>query len=92
MRRLPRPTVTGAQALELCVSSIQDKQLTERLELVSDVIDKAESVYIARGEAAALYRIKGTKTVARRVKTAEMERVNSGLLVKAFRPGTFTMP
>lgn len=75
MRRLPRPTITARSALDRCIFSIKDADLTDRLKLCAPTLSAAEAAYIIQGEIAALHTIAGTQGVGGHVTTAEMERV-----------------
>jgi len=46
MRSLPRPGITGAEALELCASSIKDEDLRDRLLLAVASVEAAEAGYV----------------------------------------------
>jgi hypothetical protein len=83
MRSLPRPGITGTEALELCVSSIRDEDLRGRLLLVVASVEAAEAEYVENGEGATLYAIAGTKNVGGHVTGKEMERVYNGTFVKS---------
>ncbi len=83
MRRLPRPTITAQEVLELCIASIRDVSLTKRLRLAAPVINAAEANYVSRGQQAKLHTIVGTNGVAGHVTTAEMERVYKGTFVRS---------
>lgn len=85
MRSLPRPSITGAEALELCASSIRDKDLKDRLLLAIACVEAAEAEYVENGEGATLHGIAGTKNVGGHVTGKEMERVYNGTFVKSSR-------
>lgn len=88
MRSLPRPEVTGAEALQLCASSIRDPDLKERLLLAEAVVEAAEEIYRERGERAMLHAIKGTKNLGGHITGKEMERVYNGTFVKSSKTRT----
>lgn len=83
MRSLPVPDVTGAEALQLCVSSIRDVDLKERLLLIGAVVEAAEEEYREHGGGARLHSLASTEDVGGHVTRKEMERVYSGTFVKS---------
>jgi hypothetical protein len=85
MRSLPRPDITGAQALELCASSIRNGDLRDRLRLAVASVEAAEAEYAANGEVARLHTIVETNNVGGHVTGREMERVYNGTFVKSSR-------
>ncbi|MDH4564532.1 MULTISPECIES: hypothetical protein [unclassified Pseudomonas] len=85
MRSLPRPGITGAEALELCASSIRDEDLRNRLLLAVASVEAAEAVYVENGEGATLHALAGTKNVGGYVTGKEVERVYNGTFVKSSR-------
>lgn len=85
MRSLPRPRITGAEALELCASSIRDEDLRGRMLLAVASVEAAEAVYVENGEGATLHAIARTKNVGGHVTGKEMERVYNGTFVKSSR-------
>jgi hypothetical protein len=85
MRKLPRPAVTGVQALKLCASSITDADLRERLQKAEPVVEAAEAEYLKYGKAAKLHGIAGTKGVGGHLSTKQMERVYNGTFVKSIK-------
>ena len=82
---LARPAVGARHALDLCIASIQDLDLTRRLGLVSATIEAAELEYMTHGEQATLYHVAGSEGVSGQVTTAEMERVYRGTFVRSAR-------
>ncbi len=84
MRRLNRPIYTARDVLDLCIESIQDEDLTGRLELVGDQIEEAEAAYIERAEDETLFSIAQTNGVGD-VTAKEMKRVYRGTFVKSRR-------
>lgn len=85
MRRLLRPTVTARQALDLCIASIRDEDLTRRLREVAATIEAAEAAYVVHGDQATLNMVASTDGVAGYVSTAEMKRVYEGTFVHSIR-------
>lgn len=85
MRSLPRPGISGAEALELCASSIRDESLQRRLRLAVASVAAAEAGYVENGEGATLHTIAGTANVGGQVTGKEMERVYNGTFVKSKR-------
>lgn len=84
MRKLPRPTLTGADALNLCASpGVRDQDLKDRLLHARSIIEAAEKKYVDHGEAAQLHSIRGTKSVGRHLSGKQMERVYNGTFVKS---------
>lgn len=83
MRSLPRPAITGTEALELCASSIRDEDLRRRLLLALARVEAAEALYIKKGESAALHALKKTKGIGEHVTGKEVERVYNGTFVKS---------
>lgn len=83
MRRLPRPKETGVEALELCASSVHDRDLKARLLGAVATVEVAEQAYIECGESAKLYLIGGTKDVGVQLKGKEMERIYNDTFVKS---------
>ncbi len=85
MRRLLRPAITARQALDLCIASIRDLGLTQRLRLAAATIEATETAYIAHGNHATLHLLPGSDGVAGQVSTAEMERVYASTFVRSVR-------
>ncbi|MBD8882348.1 hypothetical protein IHE49_17840 [Rhodanobacter sp. 7MK24] len=85
MRRLPCPTVTAKEILDLCIESIQDSSLKNRLQNVTPLIETAEQNYVSKGALGTLHDIAGTSDVGGEVTTAEMKRVYNGTFVKSKR-------
>ena len=85
MRRLNRPMVSALEALDLCIESIRDSGLSQRLKLVAATIKETESAYLSHGEKSTLYTVAGTNGVAGKVTTDEMERVYTQTFVKSAR-------
>ncbi|WPO48686.1 hypothetical protein [Pseudomonas sp. S1Bt23] len=85
MRSLPKPGITGTEALELCASSIRDDDLGDRMRLAVASVEAAEAVYAENGEGATLYAIARTRTVGGHVTGKEMERIYNGTFVKSSR-------
>lgn len=85
MRRLPCPATRAREVVDLCVESIRDDQLKERLRHVLPHIETAELAYLACGPLADLYTIVGTDTVAGHVSTEEMKRVYKDTFVRSRR-------
>ena len=85
MKRLPRPTITANQILDLCIESIRDTNLTNRLGSVRARINAAEADYVAQGENETLYLIQGTDGIDNNVSTIEMEQVYARTFVRSAR-------
>lgn len=83
MRYLPRPMVTARQSLDLCIASIRDKNLIERLKLATETVESIEAEYLIRGHQAELNMITGTQGVAGHVSTSEMDRVYENTFVRS---------
>lgn len=84
MRRLNRPPFGARDVLDLCIASIQDDQLTNRLSSIRDQIAAAEADYIERGEEQELFQILETLGVGE-VSIDEMKRVYKDTFVKSTR-------
>lgn len=83
MRSLPRPTVTGVEALSLCVSSIKDPDLRKRLGQIEHAVEAAEDQYVEYGEGGTLHRIAGSESADMHLSAAEMVRVYKDTFVKS---------
>jgi hypothetical protein len=82
MRRLDRPAYAARDVLELCIESIRDEDLTDRLELIGGEVEKAETNYIERAQDGTLYSIVQTKGVED-VTVDEMKRVYKGTFARS---------
>lgn len=84
MRHLSRPTFVARDVLNLCIKSIRDNALKERLALVVDQIDAAEASYIQHGNMQDLYQIPQTLGIGG-VTVDEMKRVYKNTFAKSAR-------
>ena len=84
MRRLNRPAFAARDALAMCIASIQDTDLTERLALVVDQVEAAEASYVQHGSQAELFLVPQTPRIGR-VNGAEMKRVYKNTFAKSVR-------
>lgn len=84
MRRLNRPHFAARDALNLCIASIRDEELTGRLALISDQVTAAEAAYIRRGEQQELFQIPQTLGIGD-VSVNEMKRVYKDTFAKSVR-------
>jgi 5-methylcytosine-specific restriction endonuclease McrA len=85
MRRLPRPQISAQHALTQCAQSIQDANLTARLEQVMPTVVAAEGAYVVHGDASTLHLIPSTNGIDGIVTTAEMKRVYNRTFVASAR-------
>lgn len=85
MRRLNRPPQTARATLELCRQSIQNEDLTDRLDLIADAVEAAEAAYVRNGDQQALFAIPQTLGVGGHVTVAEMKRVYKDTFAKSVR-------
>jgi hypothetical protein len=83
MRSLPRPAVTGIDALKLCRSSIRDVDLKNRLGKIEAAVMTAEKEYLKYGEVGELHRIAATVDVGGHLTGEQMERVYNNTFVKS---------
>lgn len=84
MRRLNRPAYAARDMIDLCVQSIRDEDLSDRLALIGDQIENAETEYIQRGGNETLFSIAPTKVVGE-VTVDEMKRVYKGTFAQSRR-------
>ena len=84
MRRLNRLQLAARDALKLCIASIQDPALTDRLALVADQLEAAEAAYVNRGGEAELFLVPKTLGIGA-VTVEEMKRVYKGTFAKSKR-------
>jgi hypothetical protein len=84
MRRLNRPPFAASETLDLCIASIQDRRLTDRLALIADQVEAAEAVYVHRGDQEELFLIPQTLGVGA-ITVDEMKRVYKGTFAKSAR-------
>ena len=84
MRRLSRPPIAARDALNLCVESIRDEALTNRLALIVDQVEAAEAVYIQHGDQQALFQIQQTLGIGG-LSVEEMKRVYKDTFAKSAR-------
>lgn len=82
MRRLPRPKFTALEILQLCISSIRDSDLKQRLDAVSSTIETAELDYIEHGLRADLYQISATESIKGIITSNEMRHIYKNTFVK----------
>lgn len=83
MRRLPRPKFTALEILQLCISSIRDSDLKQRLDAVSSTIETAELDYIEHGLRADLYQISATESIKGIITSNEMRHIYKNTFVKS---------
>jgi len=84
MRRLPVPHYFARDVLNLCIQSIQDEDLTSRLEAVGKQVEEAEGVYVDSAKNDTLFTIAQTGGLGG-VTAEEMKRVYKGTFVKSKR-------
>lgn len=84
MRRLSRPPFAARDVLDLCMASIQDRNLTGRLAEILHQVEVAEAHYIQRGEQEELFLIPETVGIGR-ITVDEMKRVYKGTFAKSAR-------
>lgn len=84
MRRLNRPNYAARDILDLCVQSIRDEDLKERLRQLGNQIETAETEYIEHAENASLFAIP-TANFFGGVSVGEMKRVYKGTFAKSRR-------
>lgn len=84
MRRLNRPPFAACDALNLCIESIRDKDLTDRLALIGDEVAAAETAYIMYGDLQELFQVPQTRGVGL-VEVSEMKRVYKETFAKSVR-------
>lgn len=84
MRRLNRPPFAARDVLKLCIDSIQDKQLTDRLASIGDEVVAAEAAYIQHGDQQKFFQIPQTLGIGR-LSLNEMKRVYKETFAKSTR-------
>jgi hypothetical protein len=84
MRRLNRPPFAVREALSLCIQSIRDRELTDRLALIADQVEAAESAYVLRGDQEELFLIPQTLGIGG-ITVNEMKRVYKDTFAKSAR-------
>ncbi|WP_416795960.1 hypothetical protein [Ciceribacter azotifigens] len=84
MRRLNRPPFAARDALNLCIASIRDEQLTSRLALICEQVAAAEAAYIQHGDQQELFQIPQTLGIGD-VSADEMKRVYKDTFAKSAR-------
>jgi hypothetical protein len=84
MRRLNRPPFAARVALDLCIASIQDQGLTDRLAEIADQVEAAETAYVQRGAHEELFLVPQTLGIGR-LTVDEMKRVYKGTFAKSAR-------
>jgi len=82
MRRLIRPNYDVRSVLDLCIQSIRDEGLTERLQQIGDEVEEAEVAYIDRAENQSLFSIAPTQGIGD-VTVDEMKRVYKGTFARS---------
>ena len=84
MRRLPRPPYAARPTLDLCIASIQNADLTGRLQLVAGQVEMAETAYALHAEHQTLFTVPQTDGIGG-VTADEMKRVYKGTFAKSAR-------
>jgi len=84
MRRLTRPQFDAREVLDLCIASIRDKQLTNRLELIGEKVAAAEAAYVQHGDQQELFQIPQTIGIGD-ISVDEMKRVYKDTFAKSTR-------
>lgn len=84
MRRLTRPPFAARDVLNLCIASIRDEQLTNRLALIGEQVAAAEATYIQHGDQEELFQIPQTRNIGD-VSVDEMKRVYKDTFTKSAR-------
>lgn len=84
MRSLKRPQFTAIDVLKLCVESIRDTELGNRLAKVGEEVGLAETNYIQLGNQQELFTISPTVSIGE-VSVNEMKRVFKGTFTKSTR-------
>lgn len=84
MRSLKPPSFSAHETLQLCIASIQDKQLTNRLDLIGDHVAAAEADYIRQGGVQQLFQIPHTLGIGG-ISVNEMKRVYKDTFAKSAR-------
>lgn len=84
MRSLRRPLFAARATLDLCIESIRDAQLTERLQKIVQQVETAEAAYRRHGEQQMFFAIPQTVGIGD-VTVDEMKRVYKGTFAKSTR-------
>ncbi len=84
MRHLIRPAFAARDILQLCIASIQNHDLTDRLALIADKVEAAEATYVQHGDEGTFFLIPQTPGVGG-VTVEEMKRVYKGTFSKSSR-------
>ncbi len=84
MRRLNRPPFLARDTLDLCIASIQDQGLTDRLAEIANEVEAAEAIYVQRGDLEQLFLVPQTIGIGR-LTVDEMKRVYKGTFAKSAR-------
>ncbi|MBZ9822999.1 HNH endonuclease [Mesorhizobium sp. CA4] len=82
MRRLILPAYSARNVVNQCAKSIQDKDLSARLEHIGEQIEKAEITYRQHGTAETLFTIAQSTSVGA-MTIEDMKRVYKGTFVKS---------
>ncbi|MGV1802600.1 HNH endonuclease [Agrobacterium vitis] len=84
MRRLNRPPFAARDALNLCIKSIRDKSFTERLAVIQEEVEVAETSYMHYGNKQMLFQIPIAPGIGE-VTATEMKRVYKDTFAKSTR-------
>lgn len=89
MRKVAPPGHNARSTFELCVSSVKDEVLRDRLLSVAGRVEEAETVYGSHGNAATFHQISPESIINNCVTSEEMIKVYTGQLSRAGSPSRY---
>jgi len=85
MRHISLPTLTAAEAMDLCIESVRDRDLKRRLGVARRHLEVAETEYLRLGRKAKLYQMPESHRIGRSLTHLEMDELYNGTFVRSAR-------